>query len=314
MNAPTLTDQADLVYRGPANASYDPAAYTDVALGNNTAAAPLNQLIQFMLDLQNFDPVATPDPIGYWNNTRLDLDGFLRNMACEYLMGAFDNYWMSGSNYFMYWNPSLGASGKWQWVPTDFDGTFGDGFPVSTLSSYQKLYNFQPDHPLVSKLIINNTAINGLFNQILTEIVGTTFKPAGLFPRIATYNQMLSEDYLWDSTINRTGPGIVTGYTWSDFNNNLDNVTKDMEYSVRGWIHDMSLLVATQLNFTINNSTDDRVAPPPKPTSDTGKSGGSSGGNGGGKGGKGNAAASTMASTSGFLAVLVLVASMIAML
>ncbi|KAG0052932.1 hypothetical protein BGZ83_001953 [Gryganskiella cystojenkinii] len=310
MNAPTLTDQADLVYKGPANSSYDPAAYADVNLGNNPANAPLNQLIQFMLDLQNFDPVATPDPIGYWNNTRLDLDGFLRNMALEYLMGAFDNYWMAGSNYFMYFNPSLGTSGKWQWVPTDFDGTFGDGFPTSTLGPYQTLYNFQPDHPLVSKLIIKNTQINALFNQILTEIVSTTFKPAGLFPRIATYNQMLSADYLWDSTLNRTGPGIVTGYTWSDFNNNLDVVTKDMQYAIRPWITDMSTLVAKQLNFTITNGTDDRVPPPPKPTNDN-----NNGGNGsnGGKGGKGNAAAG-MASTSGFLTVFVLAASMIAVL
>lgn len=312
MNAPTLTDQADLVYKGPSNSSYDPAAYTDVVLGNNTAAAPLDQLIQFMLDLQNFDPVNTTDPVGYWNNTRLDLDGFLRNMACEYLMGSFDAYWMSGSNYFLYYNPSLGASGKWQWVPTDFDGTFGNGFPVSTLSPYQTVYNFQPDHPLVSKLIIKNVAINGLFQEVLKEIVSTSFKPAGLFPRIATYNQMLSADYLWDSTLNRTGQGIVTGYTWSDFNNNLDNITKDMQYSVKGWIHDMSALVATQLNFTITNSTDDRVPPPPKPTKDNGKNGGK-GGDGSGKGGK-SAATSMMASSSGFLTILVLVASMIAML
>ncbi|GJJ77717.1 spore coat protein H [Entomortierella parvispora] len=310
MNAPSLTDQADLVYKGATNTSYNPDTYTDVVLGNNTAAAPLTQLIQFMLDLQNFDPVNTTDPIGYWNNTRLDLDGFLRNMACEYLMGSFDAYWMSASNYFLYFNPSLGTSGKWQWLPTDFDGTFGNGFPVSTLSSYETLYNFQPDHPLVSKLIIKNTAINGLFQQILTEIVGTSFKPAGLFPRIATYNQMLSADYLWDTQINRTGPGLVTGYTWADFNNNLDNITKDMQYSVRGWIHDMSQLVATQLNFTINNSTTDRVPPPPKPTK--GGDDDVKGGKGGGK--KNSALALNAASASGFLTVFVLVGSMIAML
>ncbi|KAF9937800.1 hypothetical protein BGZ67_000897 [Mortierella alpina] len=266
MNAPTVTNQADLVYKGPTNASYDPVVYADVSLGNNPVDQPLNQLITFMADLQAFDPVATPDPIGYWNNTRLDLDGFLRNMALEYLAGAFDNYWMSGSNYFMYFNAQLGSSGKWQWIPTDFDGTFGNGFPTSKLSSYQTFYSFTPDHPLVSKLIIKNKEINALFEQTLKDIVGWSFKPEGLFPRIMAYNQMLAEDYKWDLAIARTGPGVNNNYTFDDFNNNLDNVTKDMQASLKGWITDASTLVAAQLSFTIQAGAADRVAPPPKPT------------------------------------------------
>ncbi|KAF8938196.1 coth protein-domain-containing protein [Dissophora ornata] len=304
MNAPTLTDQADLVYKGTTNSSYDPAAYADVNLGNNPADMPLNQLIQFMADLQAFDPVATPDPVGYWNNTRLDLDGFLRNMALEYLAGAFDNYWMSGSNYFMYFNAQLGTSGKWQWIPTDFDGTFGDGFPTSTLSTYQNLYNFTPDHPLVSKLIIKNKEINALFEQTLKDIVGWAFKPDGLFPRIMTYNQMLAEDYKWDLSIQRTGPGISNNYTFDDFNNNLDNVTKDMEYGVKTWIHDMSALVATQLNFTVQPGALDRVTPPPKPTHNKGDDTPTS------TGGSSSSSGATGKSLAGFLAVLVAAVSM----
>ncbi|KAG0367136.1 hypothetical protein BGZ54_004346 [Gamsiella multidivaricata] len=308
MNAPTLDNQADLVYKGTTNTSYDPSVYADVNLGNNPPTMPLGQLIQFMADLEAFDPVNTADPIGYWNNTRLDLDGFLRNMAMEYLGGAFDNYWMSGSNYFMYFNPTLGTQGKWQWVPTDFDGTFGDGYPTSTLSPYQTFYNFQPDHPLVSKLIIKNSAINALFEQTLKDIVGWSFKPDGLFPRIAVYNQMLADDYKWDISINRTGPGKINGYTFDDFNNNLDNMTKDMSYSLRGWIHDLSALVATQLNFTVQPGTADRVPPPPKPTH--GKDDNSSSSPSKPKA-AGNA---PLAAPGGFLAVLIIAASLSAML
>ncbi|KAF9925449.1 hypothetical protein FBU30_004756 [Linnemannia zychae] len=276
MNAPITTTQADLVYKGPLNASYDPSVYTAVNLGNNPPTEPLNQLIAFMKDLQDFDPVSTPDPIGYWNNTRLDLDGFLRCMALEYLAGAYDNYWMSGSNYFMYFNPILGASGKWQWLPTDFDGTFGDGYPTSSQSTYQTwapagTYGF---HPLVSKLILNNTAINGLFEQTLKDLIQTVFKPEALFPRIMAYNQMLLLDYTWDVSINRTGPGKVNGYTVDDFNNNLVNMTKDMSYAVKTWITDMSTSVSTQLKFTIPAGVANRVEPPPKPTKDKPNKGG----------------------------------------
>ncbi|KAF9536429.1 hypothetical protein EC957_010990 [Mortierella hygrophila] len=283
-NAPTVTVQADLVFKGPTNASYDASAYSKVVLGNNPATDFLQQLIAFMKDLSDYNPVNNIDPIGYWNNTRLDLDGFLRNMAIEYLTGAFDNYWMSGSNYFIYFNPKLGTSGKWQWIPTDFDGIFGNGYPTNVQSSYQTWVNLATDdHPLVSKLILKTPAINTLFETILTELISTVYKPEAIFPRIMAYNQMLLADYTWDVSINRTGPGIVNGYTVADFNDNLVNVTKDMDYGVKTWITDMSNSVSTALKFTIPAGVANRVEPPPKPTKNDGKTKGGSTDSGGEK-------------------------------
>ncbi|KAG0375373.1 hypothetical protein BGX24_009187 [Mortierella sp. AD032] len=266
MNAPGGNIEADLIYRGPASANYK-EGYDVVNVGNNPLTEPFQQLIAFMKDLQDFNPATTPNPITYWNDTRLELDGFLRCMALEYLTGAFDNYWRSGSNYFMYFNPTLGTQSKWQWIPTDFDGTFGNGYSGSTILSYQAWVNFAlNDHPLVSKLIINNTAINPLFEQTLKELVQTVFKPEALFPRIMAYHQMLSLDYQWDLSINRTGPGKFNGFTFDDYSNNLVNTTSHMSYSVKGWITDMSTLVSTQLKFEIPAGVQNRVDPPPKPT------------------------------------------------
>lgn len=266
MNAPGNGAEADLIYRGPDSAAYKDG-YTLVNLGSNPVTNPFQQLIAFMKDLQDFNPTSTPNPVAYWNDTRLDLDGFLRCMAIEYLTGAFDNYWRSGSNYFMYFNPTLGMQGKWQWVPTDFDGTFGNGYPGSTILPYQSWGEFKPvDHPLVSKLILNNAAINALFEQTLKDLVQTVFKPEVLIPRIMAYNQMLSLDYLQDVSIVRTGPGKSNGFTFDDYNNNLVNTTSHMSYSVKGWVTDMSALVATQLKFEIPAGVKNRVDPPPKPT------------------------------------------------
>ncbi|KAF9155178.1 hypothetical protein BG015_010759 [Linnemannia schmuckeri] len=306
MNAPIVTEQADLIYKGPTNASYDKSVYQSVVLGNNPITDPLQQLIAFMKDLSDYNPATTPDPIAYWNNTRLDLDGFLRNMALEYLTGAYDNYWMSGSNYFMYFNPTLGASGKWQWVPTDFDGTFGNGYPTSTQSSYQTWVDLKTyDHPLISKLILNTPAINALFETTLKELVQTVYKPEALFPRIMAYNQMLLVDYTWDVSINRTGPGKVKGFTVADFNDNLVNLTKSMSYSVKGWIADMSNSVATTLKFTIPPGVANRVEPPPKPTKNNGKNKGDNV--------QSESGAAAMSST-GLMAVLVGVASSVSLL
>ncbi|KAF9134305.1 hypothetical protein BGW39_007474 [Mortierella sp. 14UC] len=307
MNAPLVTQQADLIYKGPTNASYDVSVYANVNLGNNPVTDPLQQLISFMKDLQDYNPTTTPDPIAYWNNTRLDLDGFLRNMALEYLAGAYDNYWMSGSNYFMYFNPTLGASGKWQWIPTDFDGVLGNGYPVATQSTYQTWVDLKTnDHPLISKLILNTPAINALFETTLKELVSTVYKPEAIFPRIMAYNQMLSLDYQWDVSINRTGPGKVNGYTVADFNDNLNNMTKDMSYSVKGWITDMSNSVSTILKFTIPAGVANRVDPPPKPTKSPGK--------GDNKASNDNGALSSRAVEGGLVAVVVGVSSLVALL
>ncbi|KAF9573516.1 hypothetical protein BGW38_008416, partial [Lunasporangiospora selenospora] len=76
----------------------------------------------------------------------------------KYLGGAWDSYWYSASNYFLYFNPSLKV---WQWVPTDFDDTLGKGVleKQTTYKNYAPQLSKQ-DHPLVSKLILRNQAIN----------------------------------------------------------------------------------------------------------------------------------------------------------
>lgn len=140
---------------------------------------------------------------------------------------------MSASNYFIYKNPTMGPTGKWQWLPTDFDGTFDNGSPISTVDTYKNWYDFKDgDRPLVSKLILQNKDINALFEQVLKELVSTAFKPEALVPRIQTYNKMLSLDAQWDISLIRKSPGINNGLTFDDFNNNLNVRTKDMSFGL----------------------------------------------------------------------------------
>jgi len=262
MNA--YASQADLIYKGPTTADYDKNSYASENLGNNPETDPLKELISFMSDLQAFNGASTPNAVEYWNSTRLELDGFLRNMACEYLMGAFDTYWYSGSNYFMYKNPSLG--GRWQWLPTDFDNTFGSGYPTSTPPSYMTYGDFvvRGDKPLVSKLILQNPLINALFEQTVKDIVSTVLKPEAILPRAQAYNQMLSLDAKWDISLTRLSVGKNNNFTFDDFNKNVYNSTKDMQTGIMSWIESMNAVVTKDLAFTIPAGLADRVPPPPK--------------------------------------------------
>ncbi|KAF9133532.1 hypothetical protein BG015_003548 [Linnemannia schmuckeri] len=52
--------------------------------------------------------------------------------------------------------------------------------------------------PLVSKLVLQNQQINGMFEQVLKEFISTVFKPETLVPGIQAYSRMLSVDAKWD--------------------------------------------------------------------------------------------------------------------
>ncbi|KAF9581392.1 hypothetical protein BGW38_001612 [Lunasporangiospora selenospora] len=265
MNA-FLEDKATLEYKGPQSSNYDlKTSYKVQNLGSNPANDPLKPLIGFMDALRAFDPKTTPDPVKYWTD-RLDLDGFLRNMALEYLSGAFDNYWVSASNYFMYQNPTLAPGGRWQWLPTDADGTFGNGAPSHIIPSYKDFYDFKSagDRPLVRKLIIECDPIRTMFEETLKNLVSTAFKPEAIRPRIQAYNKMLSKDAQWDFSLIRKSPGLNNNFTFEDFNNNVNTDTRMMTTGLIPWFDSVSQKVATDLSFTIPNGTVDRVPPPPK--------------------------------------------------
>jgi spore coat protein CotH len=262
MNAPQVDIQADLVYIGPNATEYPNDCYKMKTLGSNPTLEPMSQLIQFMKDLKDFD-VNSTDSIAFWEQ-RMDLDGFLKNMAMEYLGGSWDAYWWSGSNYFMYFNPAMNP-GKWQWISTDFDGTFGDGDPTDILTTYESWSNdtISHDHPLVSKLILRNKAIADRFQGILKDIVSYAFKPEGLFPRIDAYEKMLSLDIQWEYSINRAKyPGKTNSWTVQDFHQSLIGPVKDMNLGVKPWITGRTQGVEQQFGFKVLEGTPDRVQRP----------------------------------------------------
>ncbi|KAG0221659.1 hypothetical protein BGW41_006629 [Actinomortierella wolfii] len=273
MNAPVIEQQADLVYKGPSSANYPPEVYKMVNLGNNPPTDPLHQLILFMKDLSDFDPQTNPNPLAFWEE-RIDLEGFLRNMAMEYLAGSWDAYWYSGSNYFMYFNPKLGGGsnnpsagtpGRWQWISTDFDGTFGNGDPTDTLTTYEAwVPSFAShDRPMVTKVILKCNPIRQRFEQILRDIVGWCFKPEGLFPRIDVYEKMLSAEIEWDLKISRAGyPGKSNNWTPQDFHNSIMGPVNKMAIGIKPWIVGRTKDLQAQLNFQIQAGAPDRVPRP----------------------------------------------------
>ncbi|MFT4603738.1 MAG: spore coat protein H [Rhodothermales bacterium] len=114
-----------------------PADLTVVGSGDGSAYRPDSgnrrpyDLTQGASDEQGYDDLA--QLIGLINNTSgsgfkgaiesaMDVSGLLKAQAVTALTGSWDSYWFLKNNFYLYNNP---ATGKWHYVPFDFDNTFG---------------------------------------------------------------------------------------------------------------------------------------------------------------------------------------------
>ncbi|KAG0027710.1 hypothetical protein BGZ81_005350 [Podila clonocystis] len=211
--------------------------YSNKNLGANPVDKPMTQLIEFFKQLHDYDPTLLGG-VEFWNS-RLDLDGFLRCMAMEYLGGNWDAYWYSGNNYFMYHNPT---EYRWQFIPTDFDRTFSDGNSPDVLTSFKKFAGYKlatpgNDHPLVTKLIFMNKEINALFKQILLRIVNEVFNLEVLEPRINAFEKMIADEVNWDYLLDRSRiPRESADFTIDDFHKSIIGGVKRVNIGIKPWI------------------------------------------------------------------------------
>ena len=236
MGSHVASEEATLIYLGPNTTNYNPLVYKNQIRGDNSKAEPMAQLIMFMKDLQEWDPTL-PGGIKFWSS-RLDLDGFLRSMAMEYLSGAWDSSWWKGNNFFMYYNP---VEARWQFIPTDFDSTFSDGGRADVLTTYKKfaasrLRRSGKDHPLVTKLIYKNKEINAQFEKILLTITQKVFTPKVLEPRIDAFEKMIVDEVKWDSTLDRSKNPGKKSFPFEDFYKSLVGPVTGVSVGVKPWI------------------------------------------------------------------------------
>ncbi|KAF9179922.1 hypothetical protein BGZ51_006555 [Haplosporangium sp. Z 767] len=249
--------EGNLEWLGPTTKSYVLGdIYKNILPGNNPKDNLMKDLIQFMADLKNFDPKKTKDPIAYWEQ-RLDLDGFLKSMAMEYLTGSWDSYWNSGSNYQLYNDP---VTGKWTWFPMDFDDTFGTAYsgPIASYRQIPKKNAEGFESPLAQKLIMETPEINARFEAILKDIVSYVFNPNALTPRMDAYKEMIQEDVAWDRALPRVSNGIKTNFTAADLVKGLDVGIKS-GWGLKKWIVKRAAQVSKDMNFKIPTGNADKT-------------------------------------------------------
>jgi len=241
-------------FKGPRTADYPENVHQNIIRGENPKDEPMQQFIALMKDLEDWDPNDT-EGVAYWNE-RMDLDGFLRSMALEYLTGASDAFWWNAHNYYMYYNPQ---SKVWQFLPVDFDHTFTAGNRLNVRETYKE-YGQGCDgpnpkspkaksSPLVTKLICNNRDINKMFETILLTITHDVFNNAALEGRVYIYETQLEQEVAWDLSIDRSRlPGTDFKWNITNFHKLIWGPFKTTHKGLMPWIKSRGESVAHQFS------------------------------------------------------------------
>ncbi|KAG0042741.1 hypothetical protein BGZ83_000124 [Gryganskiella cystojenkinii] len=122
-----------------------------------------------MYDLKEYDPKNTKDPIAYWEE-RLDLDGFLKSMAMEYLTGY-----------------GIRTGTKDQTISSTMTPSRTNGPDFRLILMTRSVLRSR-------KLIIETPEINARFEAILKDTVNYVFKPDAWRPRMEAYKKMIQQD------------------------------------------------------------------------------------------------------------------------
>ncbi|KAG0011351.1 hypothetical protein BGZ81_002232 [Podila clonocystis] len=227
--------EATMIYNGSSIVDYSHKVYAIKIRGPKDQQ--MEQWISFMKDLQDWNPAA-PGGVAYWNQ-RLDLQGYLRSMALEYLTGAWDAFWWRGHNFFMYYNPQRKV---WQFIPTDFDHTFNNGNRPDVHTPYKKFADSHEQqkttaHPLVTKLIFKNKDINKQFETTLLTITRDVFNSRVLDARIDAYETQIEQDVAWDYSIDRSKlPGRKGHWTIEFFHRSIKGHGRKIIRGLKPWI------------------------------------------------------------------------------
>jgi spore coat protein CotH len=110
-----ITEAANLTWKAPGTATtyQDLDAYEEKLQDDNFQ--PFAEFIAFIDQASDNDFNANID-------SQLNVDGFLRALAVDMLIGQWDGLWLGANNFYLYQNT---RTSKWEYLPWDLDQSFG---------------------------------------------------------------------------------------------------------------------------------------------------------------------------------------------
>lgn len=232
---------ADLDYLGS-----DPDLYKFESNNRRTYELKINEEQDDYSDLADLitNLKFLPDSLFTEFEKLFDVDGYLRILAVDVVVGSWDDYWYLKNNYYLYNNP---ATGLFEFIPYDYDNTFGIDW-VGPDWGNRDIYAWGSDtemRPLANR-ILAVPEYRDRYSYYLNKLIHGVFQPDSLFPKIDAIHTMISEAAAQD-----TFRILDWGFTIDDFNNSYEQfLGGHVEYGLKPYITTRrnSILAQLQMN------------------------------------------------------------------
>ncbi|KAI9284301.1 coth protein-domain-containing protein [Umbelopsis sp. AD052] len=234
---------ANLAYVGTSESKYSDFYAVEEESGSGEKS--LKRLIDFTKWIKEKGLTAST---AEWD-AQIDTDGFLKHMALEFLNAAWDNYWVSASNYYIYHDPK---KNQLQWISYDLDYTIGNGIEKTQkhllTDTYSKYAADQTPRPLIDTLLKSSTFKKN-FEKILKNVLENLYKPEILNKRIDGLVNLIQDDVAWDRSLKRVSKGDDWEWDLSDFKSSIiKGFGEDGQwYGLKEWISKKYAAVHKQL-------------------------------------------------------------------
>ncbi|MEM1057259.1 MAG: CotH kinase family protein [Bacteroidota bacterium] len=222
---------ADLDYLGS-----NPATYRDLA----PFGRPVYELVQgegdhsdlvALIEALNLTPLSQlPEAV----EKHLDVNGYLRTLAVDVLIGNWDGYAYNQNNFYLYHDPEIG---RFRYLPYDLDNTWGIDFlgrDWGTRDVYdwpRGSANGDPPRPLAKRLL-QVPDYRDRFSFYLRRTIEDAFTTTDLYPRINALRDLIEDAAATD-------PFRPLDYGWSidDFRAAFGSpLGGHVDYGLRPWV------------------------------------------------------------------------------
>ncbi|MFQ5584479.1 MAG: CotH kinase family protein, partial [Calditrichia bacterium] len=237
---------ADLIYLGS-----DPNLYKLMNGNRRVYELKTNKNADDYSDLASFIATLnlTPDSVFAREISRVfNVNGFLRGFAVDVAVGSWDDYWFLKNNYYLYHNT---ATGKFEYIPYDYDNTFGiwwDNILPGTDWGTRNIYTWgHPSEPRpLTDRILSVPLFRDRFSFYLYRLLERSFNPNKLDARIDSLHVLITPAAELDSF--RT---LDYGFTIQDFHNSYSHALGGhVTYGLKPFIPVRLINASLQLNLT----------------------------------------------------------------
>jgi len=238
---------ADLNYRGgnPDLYKYFVGDRQPYELTSNEEENDYTQLARFINIINNTPQNVFPDSL----ESIFRVEQFLMYQAMNLMIGSWDDYWSLMNNYYLYYEPS---EKKFNWIPYDYDNTFGISWweinwAVSLPYKIPQV-DTTSTRPLFSK-IMNVPEYRNLYSHFIDFISKNIVNPGNTTGRIDSLRNLTTQYAAADTFRTKD-----YGFTMADFTNSFDAMNdRHVKRGLKEFIQLRSNSITTRINFVPAN-------------------------------------------------------------